>query len=222
MIDDEMGATPREPLQRDRIVAAAVELADHEGVDALSMRNLARSLGYEVMSLYNHVANKDELLALMVDAVVAEIDEPSPDVAPLAAVRALTISTHDVFVRHPWAPSLWLRYLPGPARTRQMDDLLRLFDQSGLSAELAHHGFHAVSNHVLGYTLQQMGLYMGDDPEARANEFVNGISQTDHPHMVAHVQQHLAGDNASSFELVLDLILDGLLRLDAERPIPFA
>lgn len=214
---DEMAKTPREPLQRDRIVAAGVELADGEGVDALSMRNLARSLGFEVMSLYNHVANKDELLSLMVDAVAAEITAPPPDVAPLAAVRALTISTYDAFVLHPWAPSLWLRYLPGPARTRQMDDLLRLFDQSGLSPELAHHGFHAVSNHVLGYTLQQLGLNMGDDPEARANEFLAGISQTDHPHMVAHVQQHLAGDTSSSFELVLDLIVDGLVRLDAER-----
>lgn len=217
MIDGEMGTTPREPLQRDRIVAAAVDLADHDGVDAVSMRNLARSLGYEVMSLYNHVANKDELLALMVDAVAEEIDEPSPGVAPLEAVRSLTISTHDVLVRHPWAPALWLRSLPGPARTRQMDDLLRLFDQSGLSPALAHDGFHAVSNHVLGYTLAQLGLNMGDDPEVRANEFLDGISEADHPHMVAHVRQHLAGDTSSSFELVLDLILDGLVRLDTER-----
>lgn len=218
MIEHSMSPTaPREPLQRDRIVAAAVELADHEGVDSLSMRNLARRLGYEVMSLYNHVANKDELLSLMVDAVAAEIAAPSPDVAPLAAVRTLAISTHDAFLLHPWAPSLWLRSLPGPARTRQMDDLLRLFDETGLSPELAHHGFHAVSNHVLGYTLQQLELNMGDDPEARATEFLAGISEADHPHMVAHVRQHLAGDTSSSFELVLDLILDGLVRLDAGR-----
>ncbi len=120
MIDSQMDTTPREPLQRDRIVAAAVALADREGADALSMRNLARSLGFEVMSLYNHVANKDELLSLMVDAVAAEIDEPSPGSEPLAAVRSVTISTHDVLVRHPWAPALWLRHLPGPARTQQM------------------------------------------------------------------------------------------------------
>jgi AcrR family transcriptional regulator len=217
MISNEMSATTREPLQRDRIVAAAVQLADTEGVDALSMRNLARTLGYEVMSLYNHVANKDELLALMVDAVAGEISDPLSGAPPLEAVRGLAISTHDVLVRHSWAPSLWLRSLPGPTRTRQMDDLLRLFDESGLSAELAHHGFHAVTNHVLGYTLQQLGMNIGDDPEARANEFLSGISDADHPHMVAHVRQHLAGDTSSSFELVLDLILDGLVRLDAER-----
>ena len=216
MISNEMSTTTREPLQRDRIVAAAVQLADTDGVDALTMRNLARRLGYEVMSLYNHVANKDELLSSMVDAVAAEVDDPPYNASPLDAVRALTISTHDVLVRHPWAPSLWLRSLPGPARTRQMDDLLRLFDESGLSPELAHHGFHAVTNHALGYTLQQLGMDMGDDPEARANEFLSGISDVDHPYMVAHVHQHLAGDTSSSFELVLDLILDGLVRLDAE------
>ena len=216
MIEGEMGATtPREPLHRDRIVAAAVELADRDGVDGLSMRNLARRLGFEVMSLYNHIANKDDLLGLMVDAVAAEIDEPSPDAAPLDAIRAMTISTHDVLVRHPWVPELWQRYLPGPARTRQMDDLLRLFDESGLAPALAHHGFHAVSNHVLGYTLQQLGMDMGDDPEARAREYLDGISEVDHPHMVAHVRQHIDGDTSSSFELVLDLILDGLVRLDA-------
>ncbi len=216
MIESDMGAdTPREPLHRDRIVAVAVGLADSDGVDALSMRNLARHLGFEVMSLYNHVANKDELLSLMVDAVAAEIDEPSPEDAPLDAIRAITISTHDVLVRHPWAPELWQRYLPGPARTRQMDHLLRLFDESGLAPTLAHHGFHAVSNHVLGYTLQQLGMDMGDDPEARAREYLAGISEADHPHMVAHVRQHLDGDTSSSFELVLDLILDGLVRLDA-------
>jgi AcrR family transcriptional regulator len=216
MIQSEMGATtPREPLHRNRIVAAAIELADSDGVGALSMRNLARRLGFEVMSLYNHVANKDDLLALMVDAVAAEIDEPDPDEAPLVAIRAITISTHDVLVRHPWAPGLWQRYLPGPARTHHMDDLLRLFEQSGLAPALAHHGFHAVSNHVLGYTLQQLSMAMGEDPQARALEFVAGISEAEHPHMVAHVRQHLDGDTSSSFELVLDLILDGLVRLDA-------
>ena len=219
MIEGEMGATrPRKPLHRDRIVAAAVELADSDGVDRLSMRNLARHLGFEVMSLYNHVANKDELLALMVDAVAAEIDEPSPDQAPLDAIRAITISTHDVLVRHPWAPELWQHYLPGPARTRHMDDLLRLFDESGLAPTLAHHGFHAVGNHVVGYTLQQLAMDMGgDDPDATAREYLAGISEADHPHMVAHVRQHGDGDTSSSFELVLDLILDGLVRLDATR-----
>ena len=208
-------APQREPLHRDAIVIAAVAVADEEGVTALSMRHLARRLGYEVMSLYNHVANKDELLSLMVDAVASEIDEPPEGLEPLPAVRATAVSTHEVLVRHPWAPVLWQRHLPGPARTRVMDDLLRLLDQSGLSPDLAHHGFHAVNNHVLGYTLQELGMTLAeDDPEAKALEYVAGIDAETYPYMVAHVRQHLEGDTASSFELVLDLILDGLVRLD--------
>jgi hypothetical protein len=151
----------------------------------------------------------------MVDAVAAEIGEPPPGAAPLAAVRATAVSTHDVLVRHPWAPDLWQRHLPGPARNRLMEDLLRLLDESGLSPDLAHHGFHAVSNHVLGYTLQELGMTLDeDDPEAKAREYLAGIDTGVYPYMVAHVRQHLEGDTASSFELVLDLILDGLVRLD--------
>ncbi len=100
-----------------------------------------------------------------------------------------------------------------------MEFLLRAFACSGLSTEVAHHGFHAVTNHVVGYTLQElaMGQSMGHDPTdmARAEEFVSGLSPQDHPHSIAHVGQHLRGETSSSFALVLDLILDGLVRLDA-------
>ncbi|MDH3706085.1 MAG: TetR/AcrR family transcriptional regulator C-terminal domain-containing protein [Acidimicrobiia bacterium] len=208
----------RTPLDRETIVSTAVALADEGGAAALSMRKLARELGFEVMSLYNHVANKDELLTLMVDRVAAEIDEPLPDAEPLAAVRAIAVSTHEVLVRHPWAPELWQRQMPGPARTRRMDDLLRLLDDSGLAPDLAHHGFHAVTNHVLGYTLQELGMDLDeDDLDTKAEAFLSGLPTDEYPHMVAHVHQHLAGDTASSFELVLDLILDGLVRLDEAR-----
>ena len=97
--------TKRRPLRREAIVAAAIALADEQGVDALTMRNLADRRGYKVMSLYNHVANKDELLALMVDEVVGEVAAPSPELPPPEAVRALAIATRAVLVRHPWAPA---------------------------------------------------------------------------------------------------------------------
>ncbi len=210
-------STARPPLSTATIVAAGFLLADEQGVGALSMRNLARTLGYEVMSLYNHVRNKDDLLTLMVDAVAAEIDAPRADVAPLAAVRAMAVSTHTTLVRHPWAASLWLRQTPGPSRTQQMEDLLRLMYASGLSHELAHHGFHAVNNHVLGYTLQQLGMALDtEDLHGKARAFMSGLSPDTYPYMVAHIQEHLEGQTASSFELVLDLILDGLVRLDRE------
>lgn len=213
-----MGPTSdgRDPLDAERIVVAAVALADEHGVDALSMRKVAARLGFGVMSLYNHVVNKDHLLALMVDFVAAEIGEPAPGLPPLEAVRRLAVSTREMFVAHPWVPPVWQRYTPGPARVRHMEQLLRLLAESDLSPELAHHGFDAVNNHVLGYTLQELGMGIGKDGlAAAAEEFLAEIDTGDAPHTVAHVRQHLAGQTASSFELVLDLILDGFRRLDA-------
>lgn len=209
----------REPLNQSSIVSAALELADEEGVGALTMRRLAQRLGYEVMSLYNHVANKAELIALMVEAVAREVKRPESTDRPLEAIRALTVSTRAVLVRHPWATDLWLRVMPGPERVDQMEELLRLFDSSGLSPELAHHGFHAVNNHVLGYTLQELGMTFADaDPQATMQRFVDSLDPGRHAHSLRHVHQHLDGETASSFELVLDLILDGLVRLDGRPP----
>ncbi len=214
-----MTDTRRPPLDTRRIVDAAIALADAEGIGALSMRKLARRLGFEAMSLYNHVANKDELIGLMLDAVAAEIGDPEPDAEPLAAVRAVVVATRAAFIRHPWAAGAWLEHMPGPARSRQMEVLLRLFAESGLAPDLAHHGYHAVGNHVLGYTLQEIGMALGssDDLEAGAHEFLAGLDPDRFPHTIHHVHEHLEGRTSSSFELVLDLILDGLVRLNDAR-----
>ena len=213
-----MSASPRSPLTRVGIVRHAIAIADADGLDALGMRPLARRLGYEVMSLYNHIRNKDELLALMLDAVAAEVDPADPADLPLAGVRRIAVELRHALGRHPWAAGLWLRHRPGPERTRLMDDLLRLFDDSELAPDLAHHGFHAVSNHVLGYTLQELDIRRGPaDGKTSAESYLAEIDTGDYPHMAAHVRQHLSGTTSSSFELVLDLILDGLRRLDAER-----
>lgn len=205
----------REPLNRDRIVAAAVALVDTDGVDALSMRTLAGRLGCAPMSLYNHVADKDELLTAMLEAIADEIEPPEPDREPLDAIRARAISTRAALARHPWAAELWQRSVPGPARTRLMEELLEMLARTDLSPKVAHHGFHAVNNHVLGYTLQDLGMNMGDDPEKTARDFQDAIV-ADFPLMAAHIQQHLDGDTSRTFELVLDLILEGLARLDRE------
>lgn len=202
-------------LDRDRIVGAAIELADEAGIDALSMRTVARRLGCGVMSLYNHVEHKDELLTLMADVVATEVADPPGDVPPLLGVRAFAVATRAALVAHPWAAELWLRHLPGPARSRHMERFLQLLHESGLSPELAHLGYHAVTDHVLGYSLQEVAMTMGgDDPEATARAYLRRIDDGDHPHSVAHVREHLEGRTASSFEVVLDLLLDGLVRLD--------
>ncbi|MGI9624955.1 MAG: TetR/AcrR family transcriptional regulator [Acidimicrobiales bacterium] len=208
----------REPLSRPSIVGVAIAIADDEGVGVLTMRYLADRLGFKAMALYNHVSNKEELLGLMVDAVADEINDPPADQPPLDAVRAMAISTRAALVRHPWAPDLWQRHMPGPARTRHMENLLRTFDQSGLSPELAHHGFHAVNNHVLGYTLQEITMSLAlegsDDPWEKAYEFLDLFDADVYPYTVAHVHQHIEGHTGASFELVLDFILDGLQRLN--------
>ena len=204
----------REPLDRDAIVARGISFADERGTDALSMRKLAAELGYEVMSLYNHVANKAEMLSLMVDAVAAEIPAPDLTADPLVAVRTLAVDTRAALVRHPWAASLWLRQLPGPARVQHMENHLAALAATDMTPGVAHLAFHAVNNHVIGYTLQEQAMaYVvpaDGDADALARSFIEGISADDFPYTVAHVQQHLDGDTASSFELVLDLLLDGL------------
>jgi len=208
----------RTPLDRATIVRAGIELADAEGVGALTMRRLAERLGFKAMALYNHVAGKDEVLALMVDAVAEEIPDTDGHIAVLDAIRRRAVDTRAALVRHPWAPGLWLTTLPGPARTADMEAALGLFAQSGFPPTLAHQGFHAVNNHVLGYTLQEQALALGlasDDAEATAMAFLDATPVEQFPHTVAHVHEHINGESGSSFELVLDLILDGLSRLSA-------
>lgn len=193
----------------------AVGVADERGVAALGMRGLAHGLGFEVMALYNHVANKRELLALMVDAVAAEVPSPPDGLAPLDAVRTVAGDVRAALLRHPWAAELWQQYLPGPARTDLMETLLRLLDDSGLEPELAHHGFHAVINHVMGYALQESAARVAPQGVAHdADAYLRGVPADRYPRMVAHVRRHLAGPQPSSFDLVLDLVLDGLVRLD--------
>ena len=213
---------PRSPLSRETIVAGAVALADADGVSGLTMRKLAKHLGYEVMSLYNHVANKRELLTLMVDSVTADVARPPDDPdEPLAEIRAIALSLRANLLRHPWSPGLWLDHMPGLERTRVMEDLLRLLAQSDLTPAMAHHGFHAISNHVLGYTMQELGLAAAtQDLETDAATFRDQLPPDDFPHMIAHIDQHLAGDTGHSFELVLDLILDGIVRLSADDTSP--
>src|SRR6267143_6978609 len=104
----ESSAEPRLPLSRERVLRAAMALADESGIDSLSMRRLGQQLGVEAMSLYNHVANKDDILSGIVDMVVSDFDLPTPGAGWKAALRKAAISAHDVLVRHPWAASAML------------------------------------------------------------------------------------------------------------------
>jgi len=211
--------TFRPPLNRPRVLRAAVAVADADGLGALTMRGLAAELGFEVMSLYNHVANKNDLLAGMVDLVLAEAELPAAEDEWRSAMRRSVLSTHEVLSRHPWAAPLWAGGLPGPALLTLMDAWLATLARSGLDPETAHRGFHALSNHVVGFALQEPGVARGQGGrQDGARAFVDGLPPGAYPHFVAHVHEHLAGrPGGNSFAFVLDLILDGLAAARRDR-----
>jgi AcrR family transcriptional regulator len=204
-------------LTRERVLGAAVVLADEGGIEALSMRRLAKELGVEAMSLYNHVANKDEILDGIVDAVVGEIEHPSDGADWKAAMRRNAISTRDVLVRHPWASKLWMsRQTDSSVQLQHADWRLRTLREAGLPKDLIYHAFHILEAHVLGYTAMQLGFpYRGEELAGMATTFLRQLPAEEYPDLVEHVMQHLDPHEGAEggFELGLDLILDGLERL---------
>jgi AcrR family transcriptional regulator len=208
-------AKTRTPLNRERVLHAAVLLADEHGIESLSMRRLAKELGVEAMSLYNHVANKDEILAGMIDLVTSEIELPADEADWKTAVRRSAISSRDVLVRHRWASGIWMSGQGGgSARLRHADWLLRTLREAGLSEDLTYHAFHMLEAYVLGFTLQLLSFpYKGEDLPGLAATFLQKLPADEYPDFVEHVKQHLEphGDEGG-FELGLDLILDGLER----------
>lgn len=209
----------REPLSKDRIVAAAIAHADEHGLDELSMRKLAGVLGVGAMSLYNHVANKDELLTAMIEVVIAKMDPPLEAAAGCdaatwrATMRAAAISSHDAYLEHPWAVATAMTARPGPVRLRHVESTLAAFANSGLAPDPAHHAYHAYEVHISGFTLSQLAFrYDAAELKAAARGFLKTVDHDEFPNLVAHVHQHLE-DRDSDFEFGLDLLLDGFGRL---------
>jgi AcrR family transcriptional regulator len=211
--------TRRRPLSRERVLRAAIKLADEGGIEALSMRKLAKELGVEAMSLYNHVANKGDVLDGIVDTALAEIVVPTGEADWKPAIREIAISAHETLLRHPWASGLWMRQRPGPARLRYGDSLLGCLRNAGFSKDLTYHAYHIIESYILGYTFQVLG-YQSVDTEQFADiaaSFLSGEFSVDYPHFTEHALQHMepepGHDDVSAYELGLDLILDGLERL---------
>ena len=181
------------------------------------MRKLARRLGVEAMSLYNHVANKDEILDGLADAVVDEIEHPTDAPDWKAAIRRNATSTRDVFVRHRWASGLWMsRQGSGPARMRHGDWILRTLRAGGLPPDVTYHAFHLFEAYVLGYAALQLSVpYEGEELAGMARRFLERFPADEFPDLAEHIRQHVEphhGDRGG-FELGLDLILDGLEQL---------
>jgi len=220
-------SAPRIPLSRERVLRAAVKVADGGGVESLTMRRLADELGAEAMSLYYHVANKEDVLDGMVDVVAREINDVVDRVEPPAtgpewktAVRQRIVSARQVLLRHPWAPALLeTRASASRAILRYYDGLVGLLRNGGFSYDLVHHALHVLGSRALGFSqeLFEPGDTPHGDEAAAAMENMAG----QFPHLVGMMMEIAHDDPGSTlgwcddqteFEFALDLILDGLDR----------
>lgn len=232
---EKSGGNRRIRLNRNRVLQAAVALADEIGIDSLSMRRLAQELDVVPMALYKHVSNKEELLDGMVEAIVAEIDPPESDVGWKDAVRLRVLSARRALARHPWARRVVeSRTTKTPAVLAYMDSFIGMFLTGGFSADLTHHVMHALGGRMWGFTQE----LFDDDPAASAGPPAMP------PAAQAVMLQQLAGlypniaaiaatgahDDASAvghgcddqfeFEFALDLLLDGFERLHRQDWAP--
>lgn len=208
----------RETLNRDRVLRAALVLADERGIDTLSMRELGRHLGVDAMSLYNHVTNKDDLLDGILDLVVAEIDLP-PDAGDWSqAMRTRARSSQAAFARHPWASQLIdSRTSSGPERLRYLDWVIGTLRRAGFTVDVALHAYSALDSYVYGFARQQANLSSGEpgSPETAA-QLLSEIPADQFPHLtevITHYIQEGGYDPDADFDFGLTLILDSLARL---------
>jgi AcrR family transcriptional regulator len=204
---------PRAPLTRERVLHAAITIADREGIEALSMRKVGQELGVEAMSLYNHVANKNDLLDGMLDVLVGEIEPPACGGDWKAALRERALAARALLGRHPWAPRIIVsrpRIQMGPAIVRYMDAIAGCLVQAGFSWELVHHAMHLLSTRMLGYT--QEPLDAGDRVPQMLTIPRRQIPTSEHPYLTQMLRQTHHNEEAE-FAFGLDLILVGLERL---------
>ena len=232
---DPTRAAPRLPLSRERVMRAAVEVADAEGITAVSMRRIGQELGVEAMSLYNHVAGKEALLDAMVEQVAAELvaavenlDSPHPAADWQGALRARALAAREVMLRHRWAPGVL------ETRTTMNLDIVRYYDgvvgilrAGGFSHDLAHHSLHALGSRVIGFSQELFDP--GDAASSDASEEMLAAMAAQIPHLVEMLGEVAHDDPGSTlgwcddqteFEFGIDVVLDGLERRRASTVVP--
>lgn len=218
---------PRVRLNRDRVLRAAVSLADEIGIDALSMRRLAQELGVVPMALYKHVANKEELLDGMVEVIIGEIDAPELQADWRTAVRLRVLSARRALHRHSWSrQAIESRTTKTPAVLDYLDSFIGMFLAGGFSADLTHHVLHAIGGRMWGFT-QELFDDTGGHESARAapapSDTASMMQMAErYPNIVlmastaTHDEASVVGqgcDDQFEFEFALDLLLDGIERL---------
>lgn len=206
----------REALTRRRVLLAAVELADTGGMETLSMRKLGEAVGVEAMSLYNHVANKEDLIDGMVDLVFGEVELPTSGADWRQAMWQRALSMRLALSRHRWAIGLMeSRSTPGPATLRHHDAVLGCLRQGGFPLTLTAHAVSVLDSYVYGFALQEKTLPF-DSPEETAelaNSIMSGFGDGEYPYLTEMATAHVMRPGysyADEFEFGLNLILDGL------------
>jgi AcrR family transcriptional regulator len=211
-------AERRHPLSRQRVLRAAVALADEGGIGSLSMRRLAQELGVEAMSLYHHVANKDDILDGLVDVVFGEIDLPSGEAGWRAAMRRRAISIREALLRHPWAVGLMeSRPTPGSPTLRHHDAVLGILRNGGFSVEMAAHAFSVLDSYIYGFAMQEANLpfHTAEELEAVAETIFGDLPAGEYPYLTELTVEHVMKpgyDYGNEYVFGLDLILEGLDR----------
>jgi AcrR family transcriptional regulator len=212
------GAERRAQLTRQQVVTAAIELADRDGIESISMRRLAQELGVEAMSLYTHVRNKEDLLDGIVDAVIGMIPVDAGAADWRTSLRRMALGARGVMLRHPWAPrAIETRTAPGPAALAYVNAVLGILREGGFSIAQAHHALHILGSLVLGFTRELFDDSADADPEAAPSlpaEFAAAFPYAAEMALaVAHGGALGPCDDDGEFEFALDFILDGLDRL---------
>lgn len=217
--------TRRTPLTRERILNTALELADQNGLDTVSMRQVAQGLGVEAMSLYKHIANKDDLLDGLVELVVEQMSVPSPETEWKEALRERAYTVRKVLNRHPWAANLLeSRESIGPSRLRHHDSMIGILRKAGFSIELAFNTMIALTSYVYGFVMIEEGYKLKN--QSKDVEGIQPImSPTEYPFIfemisfvIAKNKDKSASENHTvpvffaDFDFGLNQLLDGLER----------
>ncbi|MFP8963337.1 TetR/AcrR family transcriptional regulator [Streptomyces nanhaiensis] len=210
------GVPARTPLSRERVIRAAVAVADEKGSAALTMRAIAEPLGVEAMSIYHHVSGKEDILDGMVDAVFGEIELPPRDTDWKSSMRRRAVSARAVLLRHPWAVGLMdSRSRPGPATLRHHDAVIGALRAGGFSVRMAAHAFSLIDSYLYGFVLQELSLpFTGAAEQGEvASAILREMPADAYPHLAELAAEHVLGpgyDYAGEFGFGLALILDGL------------
>jgi hypothetical protein len=204
----------RHKLTRTTIVVVAVKIADKDGINLVSMRKVANKLGVEAMSLYHHFANKDDLIAGMIEHVAPRIDPPNQNTSWQDAMRKRAHTTKHILENHPWATLLFMSGInDGPRMLKYADSTIGYLMQAGFSSAQADYAWNIVDSYIYGFDMKRQNFpFKPSEYKKVAAEYLPYISQTELPHMYAMSESIIDGshDGIQDFDFGLDIILEGL------------